>query len=121
MQELIEGAEDLQLIDRAEALQLIENEEQAQREHCRDSINLIKRTKAVGAQNALQKIRDRLAKLDPIDPQIYDYAEFTDHYRLVPCDDDVRCHHCGYKRPRLRGENIFFCSICGACFGLKED
>lgn len=108
-------------IDRAEALQLIENEEQAQREQCRDSINLIKRAKAVGAKNALQKVRDGLAKLDPIDPRTYDVATFTDHYRLIPCDEDVTCGACGYKRPRLRSENIFFCSICGACFGLKED
>lgn len=109
------------LIDRAEALQLIENEEQAQREKRRDSINKIERMEARGAQNALQKIQDGLAKLDPIDPRTYDVATFTDHYRLIPCDEDVTCGACGYKRPRPRGEKIFFCSICGACFGLKED
>jgi formylmethanofuran dehydrogenase subunit E len=109
-----------ELIPRWKALALIEKELGEQRAAER-SKNPIRKKEGRAAAEALQRVDNEIQKLEAEDQQIYDYAEFTDHYRLVPCDDDVRCHRCGYKRPRPRGEEVNFCSLCGCCFGLKEE
>lgn len=108
-----------ELIYRTKALELIDYEILAQKAAQKTRAPIRKR-EARAAEKALTLVSRQLLALEPEDPQIYDYAELTDHYRLIPCDDDVRCHHCGYKRPRPRGEEINFCSMCGCCFGLKE-
>ena len=81
------------------------------------------RLRAEGALKMIAKIRLSIGNkvmmpaADVPDSRVYSYARFEDHYRLVPCDEDVTCMACGYKRPRLRGEKVFFCNLCGACIG----
>ncbi len=60
-----------------------------------------------------------VAMVKPVEATIqkYSYLQAAEKYRMVPCDEEITCMQCGYKRPRLRNENVFFCSICGACVG----
>lgn len=105
------------LIDRNAALIIIGEEEQIAREEERDFISPTKKATARGKKIALRQIRESIEKLENVDPRRYDVATYTDHYRMIPCDEDVTCGACGYKRPRLRNERIYFCSVCGACIG----
>lgn len=81
-----------------------------------------------GAQYMLDLIKSRAADPEQLPPadaacvRRYGYAKYEDHYRMVPCDEDITCMVCGNKRPRLRNENVMYCSSCGAVLGgLVED
>ena len=112
------------LIERSAVLELLsaaENDEKLRK----DAVSIFKndRLQAEGARKMIAVLRLSIGNkvmmpaADVPDSRVYSYARFEDHYRLVPCDEDVTCMACGYKRPRLRGEKVFFCNLCGACIG----
>lgn len=115
MEDLISRSAVLDLIDRYDKAPMIEEN--------RDRIDPVKRAKAKGARMILQQLRaaaERTADLPPAEGaeyRRYGYMKVDPNYRLVPCDEDITCQACGYKRPRLRNETVFFCSRCGTCVG----
>lgn len=110
------------LIQRADAVKLCR--EFAERDFPKKDLrgwNPARRAYAKGIQDAANELASYIEAPGMIPgaeatETTYSYLKREDHYRLIPCDEDVTCAACGMKRPRLRGEVIRRCQNCGAIF-----
>lgn len=110
------------LIPRADAVKMCR--EFAEREDLSKDLkawNPARRAYAKGVQDAANELASYIEApgiIEGADAEEtkYSYLKREDHYRMIPCDEDVTCAACGMKRPRLRNEVIRRCQCCGAIF-----